>query len=329
MAINIKFDLTGNPEPPTIILANRNGNKLGQLKVNEKSIDLSDKLNDASELSFTVNKYINGNITPLWDKLVDFKLIYCKEWDAWFEAKVELDEKTETVKTIFCTQLGQAELSQIMLYNIEINTEEDIERDDYKISILYDAENPDASILHRLLKDKAPHYSISYVSPTIAKIQRSFSFDNISIYDAFQEIAEEIGCLFIFHSNSDENGKIQRVITVHDLQQNCNDCGHRGEYTDICPKCSSTNITNGYGEDTLIFVTSDELASDGIQLVTDTDAVKNCFRLEAGDDLMTATIRNCNPNGTNYIWYFSDDIKEDMSDELVNCIDSYDSLYNE
>ena len=156
MAINIKFDLVGNPEPPTIILATRNGRKLGQLDVDEKSIELSDKFNDASEITFTLNKYVDGKLTNLWDKVVNFKLIYCKEWDLWFEATVELDEETETIKTVFCKQLGQAELSQLMLYNIEINTEADIERDDYKIAILYDKENPDASILHRLLKDKAP-----------------------------------------------------------------------------------------------------------------------------------------------------------------------------
>lgn len=326
MAINIKFDLLGNPEPPTIILANRSGNKLGQLKVNEDSIDLIDKLNDASEISFTVNKYIDGELTPLWDKLVDFKLVYCKEWDLWFEAKVELDEETESVKTVFCTQLGQAELSQIMLYGVEINTEKDIERDDYKISILYDEKDPKASILNRML-EKAPHYSIAHVDSTIAKIQRTFSFDGTSICDAFQEVAEEIGCLFIYDSNSDENGKIQRTISVYDLQQNCNGCGHRGEFTNECPKCGSTNVQQGYGNDTLIFVTSDELASEGIQLTTDTDAVKNCFKLEAGDDLMTATIRNCNPNGSDYIWRFSDMTKEDMSNELVDKIESYDSVY--
>jgi len=327
MAIDIKFDLIGNPEPPTIILANRNGNKLGQLKVNTESIELTDKFNDVSEFSFTINKYIDNEPTHLWDKVIDFKLVYCKEWDMWFEIKVELDEATETVKTIFCTQLGQAELSQIMLYNIEINTEDDIARDDYKVSVLYNVDDTEASILHRILKDKAPHYSIADVSPTIAKIQRSFSFDGISIYDAFQEIGEEVGCLFIFHSNSDENGKIQRTISVYDLQQYCNDCGYRGEFTDKCPKCNSTSITNGYGEDTLIFVTSDELASGGIQLVTDVDSVKSCFKLEAGDDLMTSTVRNCNPNGTDYIWYFSDDIKEDMSDELVEKLESYDKNY--
>lgn len=355
MAINIKFDLTGNPEPPTIILANRNGNKLGQLKVNEDSINLKDN-NDISEISFTINKYIDDRLTPLWGKVVDFKLIYCKEWDCWFEISVELDEETETVKTVFGTQLGQAELSQIMLYDIEINTEEDIERSDYILpTVLYrrngelndgitkeEADKLDklgktvpykdyksASLLHRLLNDKAPHYSIEYVSPTISKIQRSFSFDDDSIYDSLQEVAEEIGCLFIFNSGSDKNGKPERTISVYDLQQNCNDCGYRGEYTDKCPKCGSTNITNGYGDDTLIFVTSDELASDGIQLKTDTDAVKNCFKLEAGDDLMTATVRNCNPNGTDYIWYFSNDIKEDMPTELVEKLNSYNEIYKQ
>jgi hypothetical protein len=330
MAINIKFDLTGNPEPPTIILANRNGNKLGQLKVNEDSIDLCGKFNDASEISFTVNKYIDDKITPLWDKLVDFKLIWCKEWDLWFEIKVELDEETETVKTVFCTQLGQAELSQIMLYNIEINTEDDIARDDYKISILWDENDPKASILDRTL-EKAPHYRIVHVDDTIKNIQRSFSFDNTSILDSHQEISEEIGCLFVYHSNSSENGKIKRDISVYDLQQNCMNpaCKHRGEFTDICPKCGSKNIKQGYGEDTLIFVTSDELASEGIQLTADTDSVKNCFKLEGGDDLMTATIRNCNPNGTDYLWYFSDAVKEDMSEELVDKLNSYDNLYKD
>lgn len=325
MAINIKFDLINNPEPPTLILANRNGNKLGQLDVNPESVELIAKFNEASEISFTVNKYVNGKITNLWDKILDFKLVYCKEWDCWFEAKVELDEATESVKTVFCTQLGQAELSQIMLYDIEINTEDDIARDDYKIGILYDPIDSQC-ILSRLL-EKAPHYSIIHVDETLWNIQRSFSFDDTSIYDAFQEIAEEVGCLFVFNSDSDADGMPQRTISVYDLQQNCNDCDYRGEFTDKCPKCGSTDIKYGYGEDTRIFVTSDELASEGIELVTDTDSVKNCFKLEAGDDLMTATIRNRNPNGTDYIWYFSEATKEDMPKELVEKIESYDKTY--
>lgn len=339
MAINIKFDLAGNPEPPTILLGTRNGNILGQLDVNQESIDISDKFNDASEFSFTLNKYYFDEeeeiekITNLWDKVVNFKLVYCQEWNMWFEITVELDEETETVKTVFCTQLGQAELSNLKLYNIHINEEGDTNwntnNETYKSTILYDENDKSISLLDRLLKDKAPHYSILHVDDTIKKIQRTFSFDGTSIYDAFMKIAEEIGCLFVFHSNSDENGKIQRTISVYDLQQNCKDCGHRGEFIDICPKCGGTNIKYGYGDDTLIFVTSDELASGDIQLTTDTDEIINCFKLEAGDDLMTATIRNCNPNGTDYIWRFSEDMKSDMSDELVAKLESYDDLYKD
>ena len=339
MAINIKFDLLGNPEPPTIVLANRNGNKLGQLFINEESIELVEKFNEASEISFTVNKYINGEIVHLWDKIVDFKLIYCKEWDTWFEIKVELDEASESVKTVFGTQLGQAELSQTMLYNVEINTEKDIARDDYEVGsgVFYDPLNSQC-ILSRVL-EKAPHYSISTVDYSLYDIQRSFSFDGISIYDALQEIAEEIGCFFEFISDSDENGNPRRKIAVHDLQQNCRACGYRGEAKDICPNIDcptnknydlpNQGLVDGYGDDTSIFVTADELASNGIQLVTDADSVKNCFKLEAGDDLMTATIRNRNPNGTDYIWYFSEATKEDMPDDLVKKIEEYDEEYED
>lgn len=324
MAIKINFDTARNPEVPTIILARRNGNKLGQLNV--KSIEVSDCLNDTSEITFNVHKYVDGKKCHLWEQIVNFKLVHCVEWDMWFEITVELDEATETVKTVFCKKLGHAELSQIMLYNIEINTENDIARDDYVIpTVLYNVEHPEASLLHRIM-EKAQHYTVIHVDATIANIQRTFSFSDISIYDAFQEIAQEINCLFVLHSNSDENGKIQRTISVYDLESYCNTCKHRGEFTDVCPECGSTDIYEGYGDDTTIFVTSDELA-DGIQLTTNTGSVKNCFKLEAGDDLMTATIRNCNPNGTDYLWYLSDSIKADMSPKLVEKLEAYDKLY--
>ena len=322
MAIKINFDPAGNPEPPTLVLARRNGNKLGQL--NAKNIILKDCFNGIPELSFKVHKYLDGKKDSLWDDLKNFKLVYCKEWDLWLEATVETDETNETIKIVQCTRLGDAELSHIMLYDREINTEIDISRDDYELpTTLYNEERPDASLLHRIM-DEVPHYSVIHVDYTIKDIQRTFTFDDISIYDAFQEISEEIGCLFVLHSNSDSSGKIQRTISVYDLETYCLDCGYRGEYSGSCPECGSTNIQNGYGEDTTIFITADELA-DEIQFSTDTGSTKNCFKLEAGDDLMTATIRNCNPNGTDKIWRIPSWQKEDMSDELVEKLDDYNS----
>ena len=61
MAIDIKFDLINNPEPPTLILANRNGNKLGQIKANAESIELIDKLVEKDKLKI-------NNIDSVLDK---------------------------------------------------------------------------------------------------------------------------------------------------------------------------------------------------------------------------------------------------------------------
>lgn len=328
MAIRIPFDAANNPESPTVVLAKRNGEKIGQIDAH--NISVSDSFNDAAELSFQVYKELNGEKSALWDEVTNFKLVYCLEWNQWFEITVELDESNETVKTVFGTELGYAELGQINLYNIEINTEEDIARDDYKDpTVLFDETNPKASLLHRIM-EKAPHYTVTHVDASIAKIQRSFSFDDESIMDAFQDIAEEIKCIFIPKAETDgKTGELKRTIEVYDLQNYCPDCGHRWdsvEQDEMCPECGKKNVKPGYGDDTTIFITSDELADD-IGFETDTDAVKNCFKLEGGDDLMTATIRNCNPNGTDYLWYFSDDMKHEMPQTLVDKIEDYDELY--
>lgn len=323
--MKINFDINNNPENPTLILAHRDGRKIGELVA--ENIVVRDSMINPSEISFKIRKFLNGKKNVLWDKIIDFKLLWYKEADLWFEIYVEIEETNETVKNVSCTQLGQAELSQIMLFNIEINTENDIARDDYIIpTVLYNPEHPEASLLHRI-GEKAEHYTILHVDDSIKNIQRTFTFDGISIIDAYSQIAEEIGCLFEYHSNSDENGKLCRSYSVYDLQSNCLNCGHRGEFTNTCPKCGSSNINEGYGEDTTIFITPDELA-DSVQFTSDTGSIKNCFKLEAGDDLMTATIRNCNPNGTDYIWYISEDVKADMSKELVEKLESYNVLFD-
>lgn len=324
LAVRIKFDNTYNVIQPTFVLATRAGRKLGVIPAT--NVSMSDNFNDSFQLEFQVNKIIDGIEYYLWDKLVDFKLVWCREWDVWFEMYVTVQDDNETVKNIECVSLGEAELSQVNLYNIEINTEDDIARDDYVPTVLYNEKNAEGSLLNRVM-NKAPHYSIKHVDASIANIQRTFSFDGKSLYDAFQEIAEEIDCIFVIDSGTADDGSIARSISVYDLESYCLKCGHRDNFADKCPECESTDILTGYGEDTTIFVSTENLA-DSITFTTDTDSVKNCFRLEAGDDLMTATIMSCNPNGSQYIWYISDEIKSDMSDELVQKLEEYDSTYN-
>ena len=322
MAVKIPFDSAMLPIMPTFVLATRSGEKLGTLPVSH--LHFADEFASKSDLQFVVYKYNNDVELAIWDQIVDFKLVWCPEWDIWYEISVEINETNTILKNVSCSTLGVAELSQIMIYNTEINTEDDIARDDYVPTTLYNGFNQNASLLHRIL-EKAPHYTIEHVDSTIARIQRTFSFDNKSICDVFKEIAEEVGCLFVYNSGT-KNGAIERSISVYDLESNCIECGFRGEFDDVCPNCGSTSIQAGYGEDTNILATIDNIASE-IGYSSDTGSVKNCFRLVAGDDLMTATIANCNPNGSSYIWHITDDTMSDMSDVLRAKIKAYNVLY--
>ena len=324
MAVKINFDSTHNVILPTLVLTTRNGRKIGKILYN--NLIFKDSMNQYAEFSFDINKVDYDSKNNLWTQIVDFKLLWVREWNKLFEIYVELDKSNDIIKNVSAKSLGEAELSQINLYNIEINTENDILREDYKPTVLFDKNDPKTSLLSRIL-EKASHYNIGHVDSSISDIQRTFTFDNITIYDAFQKISEEINCLFVMDCYLDSDGNIMREINVYDLESYCVACGERGNFISSCDKCGSDNILHGYGEDTTIFITTENLA-DNIRFSTDNGSVKNCFKLEAGDDLMTATIVNCNPNGSGYIWYISDEFKNDMSNELVEKLNSYDKQYD-
>jgi len=322
MGTKLKIDRFGHVAEPTFILTTRSGKNLCLLPA--RHIHFSDSMS-GSEVSFDVYK---EECSDQWDKIKNFRLMYCPEYDSFYELTLDLNETTEIMKSISCVSLGEAELSQILLHDIEINTETDIARDDYVPTVLYDTTDTSASLLHRIM-EKAPHYTIDHVDTTIADIQRTFTFDGTTLYDAFQEIGDEIGCLFVIKCSKDDNGAMYRSISVYDLMSYCltSTCHKRSDSIDVCQHCGGTNLQAGYGDDTTIFISTDNLTDD-ITYTTDTGAVKNCFRLVAGDDLMTATVRSINPNGSDYIWYISDDMREDMSDDLSAALTSYDTLYN-
>lgn len=324
----IEIGADGQPIEPTLVLSSRGGNKIGAIQ-NVRSINITHPLSDVAELSFDVYKVVDGVKYKDWDKIKDFKFIQIPYSNTWFEAKVTLDEEDDIVKHVICVHANEAELGQLNLYEVEINTDADIERDDYEETFFYDEENPKASLLHRVLSDKAPHYQIYHVDDSLKGLWRQFSFNGTSIQDALNQIAEEVGCLFVYGEWSQNDGKYHRTISAYDLEDYCNECGKRGNYSEhVCTNCGSTNITYGYGEDTGIFISRENLATS-INYESNTDNLKNCFRLVAGDDVMTAAIKSCNPSMSQYIWYFSDDMLDDMSDELRQKVTEYQQLVND
>ena len=307
-------------EEPTVVLSTRSQEHLGSLSnIDSSSISYKKNLNAANEFSFKIYKTMDGKEERLWDKVVDLKLVWVKEVNEYFEIKVNVNDSNDTVKSVTGTSLCEAELGQTMLYNVEINNESDISRSDYVVTKFYDPDNPDGSLLHRVL-GKLPNYHIKHVDSSLANLQRSFHIDGTSVYDFLTgECAGQFNCLFQFDSTS-------RGISVYDLYTNCLHCGYRGEYENICPKCHQTDLAY-FGEDTTIYVDKERL-TDNVTFETDVNGVKNCFRLEAGDELMTATVRSLIQNGGGNIWYFSKEDKDDMPKELSEKIDKYQTLYD-
>lgn len=318
--MKLEFNLNNNVEMPEIILGKRNYEKLGSI-VHFDNLTYDYNLMSANSVSFTVYKELNGEKERLWDEIKDRRLIYLKEFGEWFQIDVSTNDETGVTKEITGTSLCEAELSQIYIRSAEINTENDIARPEYKNpTIFYKPSNPNESLLHRLLK-AAPNYAIKHVDDTLCNIQRMFSIDGSTVYDTLTgEIAEEIGCLFLFDSKD-------RSISVYDLKTNCNHCGYRADYSDICPECGSKDLNYGYGNDTTIFVDSETLA-ESISLSGKQDEVKNYIKVCGGDELMDTAISACNPTGSQYIYVFSDRDKEDMSEELRIKLENYFSEYN-
>lgn len=308
----------GNVDDFTIILSTRAKNFYGQL-VNVSQVSYTGNLNEADEICFTITKNLDSKIERLWNEIIDLKLVWVKEIDEFFEISVTVNENDSNQKIVTGKSLCEAELSQVLINGTEINTEDDILRSDYVKTVFYDNSHPNGSLLHRILKE-VPNYNIKHVDLSLVDLFGVFSIDGTSIYDFLVgDCSETFHCIFQFDSTD-------RSISVYDLYTVCEDCGYRAPLNGACPKCGSTNLKY-FGQDTSIFVSVDNL-TDEIKYITDTDSIKNCFRLTAGDDRMTAAIVGCNPNGTNEIFHFSQEQLDDMSSELVGKIKQYNVLYN-
>ena len=337
----IEQDSARQPIIPSCVLANKSGQKLGVVLIDEQSLTVKVSLEDnhilLSEMSCDVHKYINTFKNPLWDKIKNFKLLYVpiyvphiKSKGLWYEITVTIDENDETIKHLTGTLAQYAELNQSKNFEIEIRTEEDMDRDDYEDTVFYNPDNPKASIVDRILHDKARHYIINHVDDTLRNLKRTFSFDGNEVIACLKELAEEVDCIITFGESNEIIDTFKRTISFYDAKDYCPECGKRGDFSNGCtnPDCThSKKIVPRYGTDSGIFINKDNLG-ENINLSVNTDNIKNCFRLSAGDDDMTAAVINCNPSGSRYIWHFTDEMKDDMSPELKQKINAYEDLYN-
>ncbi len=321
---------------PTLLLMNRSFQILGKInRFDNWNISLVG--NGIDEISFNVHKYADGTLCPVWDDLIDLKIVEVSGFGR-FEISVDYTDNTETVKSVHGLSL-ETELAQIGLYEFHVNDEDAADmKDNYDSDgnfipttfyrEISEDDTPEAaeskrkhSLLHRVLADKAPHWSIGYVTPYIAldeetqpeessKFQRTYTVDGDSIYDFLTgAVAEESNVVFVFDT-------IGREINCYSL---C-DCIDQETGRPMLDK--DGNEATGIGEDTAVFVSKNKLANE-ITISSNKDNVKNCFRIEGGDDVITDMVRAMNMNGSNYIYQFADFQYNDMPKALFDTIKEY------
>jgi len=321
----IKIDkYTNKIQMPNLLLMTRSFDVIGKIS-NYSNWNISLVGNGMDEISFEVNKYINGVLCPIWDDLIDLKIVDVMGFGR-FEISVNYIDNTQTVKSVHGISL-ETELAQIPLYEFHVNDDDAMtmeitnhNKDDFDKhgnfipTVFCNPDDIQHSLLHRVLADKAPHWSIGYVTPYIAldeksqpelssEFQRTYTCDGTSIYDFLTgEVAKESNVIFTFDT-------INREINCYSL-------------CDCIDQKTGKILAKGIGEDTNILVSKNKLANE-ITISSNKDNVKNCFRIEGGDDVITDMVRVVNMNGTNYIYQFADFQYNDMPEELVVKLKEY------
>lgn len=325
----IKIDKnTRKIQPPTLLLMKRSGEIIGKIS-NYINWNISLVGNGIDEINFEVHKYCNGKQCVLWDNLIDLKIVEVNKFGR-FEISVDYTDNTETVKSVHGISL-EAELAQIPLYDFHVNDDEamsneitefnqfDFNDGNFIPTVFYNPNDPKHSLLHRVLSDKAPHWSIGDVTPYIAlnensnpeeasSFQRTYNVDGDSIYDFLTgTVAKESNVIFIFDT-------IHRIINCYSL---CN-----------CIEQETGNVKSAsIGEDTMVCVSKTKLTNE-FTISSNKDNVKNCFRVEGGDDNITDMVRAVNMNGSNYINVFSNLQYNDMSTDLLRKLKQYQSDFS-
>ena len=344
---NIKFDkTTGEFVKPTLLLQTRNGKFIGKIKYDNFTASL--KGNAIDEISFDIHKYVNGEKCAFWEELKGLKIINYKDYGL-FQAKFTINEENETIKTCVAQSL-EVELSQRKLREFHVNDEEAITTidngDKFIVTVFCDKNDTTHSLLHRTIAEKAPHWSIGYVTDLLningyvyssSASHREFTIDDKDIYSFLtDDVANEFNVIFYFDSynrrincyNAEEciyNQKTMKVVEggykLGDIYYGYDENGNAIALENQSDYMSLESI----GNDTHILLSTNKLAKS-FQLEEDSDSLKNTFYISGGDDVITNYVAAANVTGNNYITVFSNFQTDEMSDELKSLIKNYNKL---
>ena len=212
----------------TVVLSNRAHEHLGILhNIDQTSVNITTDMINGNQISFDVYKEMDGEVEPLWDKIVDLKYVFIPELNEgegdYLSITSNLSDSISEKKSITAMSAGILELSQTLI-SMEVNTEADILREDYvEPTLFYNPEKPEASLLNRILY-KLPQWSIGHVDYQLQFLQRTFSVADTSVWDFLSgDVATQFECLFVIDS-------IHKTINAYDLLVWCDICKTRQDF---------------------------------------------------------------------------------------------------
>lgn len=317
-------------------------------------------LNSNWECRFTVYRETDGVPCPLWDQITDLALVKIENKGI-FELEAPITDEAGTYKQCSGKSICEAETSQTLM-TLEINTDDDIAResetdplatyykelptvfyrdlkdfsvfqhisDDHDAKILQSLNGDEkreilrrSSLLHRVFSEM-PEYLENIdgenIDDSLKNLKHTFSWSDTSVYDICQDIAEEIQCIFIFD-------KFSRSFQVRDLKDHCEIDHCRDIQDGICPVCKQNGTTQkitSFGKYSGVEIDTSNLA-ETITLSGNKDSVKNYFKVEGADDIITDRISN-RLIGNGYIWKTGALQRSQMSPELVAALEDREQM---
>ena len=146
----IAFDKFGRPEPPTLLLQTADERTIGTLP-NVANLKITVNFSETSEISFDLPAYSDGVPTPLYDKVVGYKVIRTEHYGIFLLMKPEISgDGIEEIKSVTGYSLEKKlENKQFFLEEGTFN--------------FWNPATPDDTILGRIL-EVSPGWKAGYVA---------------------------------------------------------------------------------------------------------------------------------------------------------------------
>ena len=215
-------DESGKLIGPDIYLQKRNTDEIGLLRYD--NLTGTESSNDLNTVSFEIYRNIDGEPNQWYDLVSDMQLCYIPG-HGHYSLTVSVESDGVVEKKIVTGTAWECELGKLYLQDFQANTAEEgdpvDENGDFIQTIFYSEDEPERSLLHRVLRDT--NWTIHRAKDTQAYLDMS---SKVRVYDIswqdkysfLKDLQNELDVVFVFD-------KEERKITWYLLDDYGNDTG--------------------------------------------------------------------------------------------------------